>query len=92
MVKVNVSEDGAGLRIKIDQLGTKQAKVLEALQECSEGRCTCPTSQYEKLESVEIAPADDGINIALKPKSGETIDRQAIDKCLEYTARSAEKK
>ena len=93
MARFKVSEKGPGLQITIDQLGTKQEKVLAALQECAEGRCTCPTAQYERLESVEIAPGDEKIDIELRPKAGETIDRQAIDRCLEYTAnQSADKK
>jgi hypothetical protein len=86
MAKFNVSKERSKLHIKIDETGSDQAAVLSALKECAEGRCTCPTSQYEKLESVDIAPGKDSIDIVLTPRAGETIDRQAIDNCLEYTS------
>ena len=86
MAKFNVSEARSRLHIKIDETGKDQAAVLGALKECAEGRCTCPTSQYEKLQSVDIAPGKDSIDIVLTPRAGETIDRQAIDKCLQYTS------
>ena len=92
MVKFKVFDSGEGLQIKIDELAGKQSAVLNALQECAEGRCTCPTSQYEKLQSVEMTPGRDEIRVALIPKAGEVIDRQAIEKCLEYTAGEAERK
>lgn len=86
MTKFSVSETDSKLHIAIDDVGTGQAEVLKALQDCAEGNCSCPTSQYEKLQSVEIAPVADGVAVTLTPKAGETIDRQAIDRCLEYTA------
>ena len=86
MIEFKVIEGEDALRIGIEGLGDKQPLVLKALQECAQGRCTCPTAQYEKLESVEITPGADGIQVALVPRAGETIDRQAIDKCLGYTA------
>ena len=86
MAKFVIRESGPKLRITIDEVGNDPSAVLGALQECAQGRCTCPTSQYEKLESVDIAPGQDSVNIVLTPKAGETIDREAIDKCLEYTA------
>ena len=83
-----VTEDAAKLHIRIDEVGSRQrqAQLLQALQECKEGRCTCPTNQYERLDAIEITPGDTAIDITLTPKAGESIDRQAIDRCLEYTA------
>jgi len=86
MVGFKISGNGSELHVGIDQLGGKQSDVLRALQECAEGRCTCPTPQYGKLDSVTIVPGAGRIAIALKARPGETIDRQAIDKCLEHTA------
>ena len=80
-----------GLEIKIEQLGDKQNKVLESLQACAEGKCDCPTSQYEKLDSIQILPAGDSVSIELKAKAGETIEQSEIQRCLEYTGRQAAK-
>lgn len=92
MARVRVSEKSSKLHIEIEGTGKDQGAVLGALKECAEGRCACPTSQYEKLQSVDIAPGKDSIGIVLTPKAGETIDRQAIDRCLEYTRAKAQRK
>lgn len=84
-MEYKITEDQSKLSIKVERLDGKQDKVLEALQECAEGRCTCPTNQYEKLDSIDISPGRNNINISLKPKPGETIDPSEIDKCLQYT-------
>ena len=81
-----VTEYAAKLHLRIEEVGSRQAQLLQALQECKEGRCTCPTNQYERLDAIEITPGDTAIDITLTPKAGESIDRQAIDRCLEYTA------
>lgn len=80
-----------GLEIKVEQLGGKQQKVLESLQDCAEGKCDCPTSQYEKLDSIRISPLGDSVSIELKAKAGETIKPSDIQECLEYTARRTTK-
>ncbi len=86
MPKFNLTQAASTLLIKIDDVGNKQAELMGALQECAEGRCACPTSQYEKLQSVDIAAGPDTISVTLTPRTGESIDRRAIEKCLEYTA------
>ena len=90
MARYEISDSGDGLLVKIDELGGKQSEVANALQECAEGRCACPTPQYEKLRSVRMTIGQDEIRLALVPKPGEAIDRQAIEKCLDYTAGKAQ--
>jgi hypothetical protein len=86
MTKFTVMEGAAKLRIRIEDVGSKQDQLINALQECAEGRCTCPTNQYEKLDAIEVVPGDAAVDVTLTPKAGESIDRLAIDRCLEYTA------
>jgi len=85
MPKFDVTQSASKLRIRIGDAGEKRAQLMSALQECAEGRCTCPTSQYEKLQEIDIRPTPTGVDVTLTPKPGESIDREAIDKCLEYT-------
>jgi hypothetical protein len=80
-----------GLEIKIEDLGDKQQKVLESLQACAEGKCSCPTSQYEKLDAIQILPSPDSVSIELKAKAGEKVRQSDIEKCLEYTAEQVAK-
>jgi len=75
-----------GLEIKIEGLGDKQQEVLESLQECATGKCSCPTNQYEKLEAIEISPSAESVSIELRAKPGETVRQSDIERCLEYTA------
>lgn len=90
-MKYSVAGNKSTLRIEIESDGEKQHKLMEALQECAEGRCTCPTNQYEKLQAIDIAPGAKALNVTLTAKPGEAIDRAAIDKCLEYTATQAQR-
>ena len=91
-MKYTIKGKAEGLEIEIEQLGGGQQKVLESLQECAQGKCSCPTSQYEKLDAIRVSPAADSVSIELKAKSGETIEESEIQKCLEYTARRAANK
>ncbi|MBF0379704.1 MAG: hypothetical protein HQL69_01725 [Magnetococcales bacterium] len=85
--KLNNHKDG--VEITVDGVTSQQnQKMLNEFQACSEGRCGCPTDEYQKLDSLEVKLADDGqIILELKPKSGEVFDQGEINKCLEYTSR-----
>lgn len=74
-----------------DVSAPQQDAVLAALQECAEGRCSCPTQQYGKVESLKIERSDAGVVVAMKLKAGETIDRSDIERCLDYTLDKASK-
>ncbi len=88
MPKFNVTQAASKLSIRLEDVGSKQAELMGALRDCAEGRCTCPTPQYEKLHNIDIQATPTGVDVTLTPKPGESIDREAIDKCLEYTARA----
>ena len=90
-MKYSVKPDASGLNIRVEQVGTKQKELLEEFKECAEGRCTCPTAQYGKLESIEIAPGPDRIDIKLKAQAGQTIEQGEIETCLEHTTAKVEK-
>ena len=49
------------------------------------GDCTCPTSEYEKLDKLEINESKNGISMNLKAKDGMKFDKSNLEKCLEYT-------
>ncbi len=63
----------------------KKAELLEAFQECSEGRCTCPTEEYQKVAALEVTEGDDEIQLSIKAIEDEQIDTAEIEKCLDYT-------
>ncbi len=74
-----------GIEIDVTDLEGKKDELLEAFQECSEGRCTCPTQEYQKVEAMEVVDDGDTIQLSIKSKEGEEIDTSEIEKCLEYT-------
>jgi len=90
-MKYSIDEKENSLAISIDGVKGKKEKLLQAFQECQEGRCSCPTEEYKKLESLEIDHGDETIELRLNPKQGETISKAEISKCLDHTAERVEK-
>lgn len=85
-MKYKVDENKGGINITVADVGDDKQKLLKAFRECQEGRCSCPTGEYKKLQSLEVEQGGDGIQLHLKPKPGEAIDKSEIEKCLGYTA------
>ena len=71
--------------IEVTETKGKHEQLLAAFQECQEGRCTCPTQEYSKLDSLEIEADEDSIRLKLKSRPDEKFDESEISKCLEYT-------
>jgi hypothetical protein len=91
-MKHAIESKGGEVSIRIEELGGRQADVLAALQACSEGRCSCPTPQYGKLDAIDVRPGEGTIDVRLTPKAGETIDLADIEKCLATTTEQANPK
>lgn len=85
-MKYKVDEKKGGIDITVADVGNAKQELLEAFRECQEGRCSCPTAEYKKLQSLEIEQSGDGIQLRLKSKTGEAIDKSEIEKCMDYTA------
>jgi len=90
-MKYSIDEKEDGLAISVDDVKDKKEKLLQAFQECQQGRCSCPTEEYKKLDSIEIEHNDETIELRLKSKRGTKINKAEINKCLEYTAERVEK-
>jgi hypothetical protein len=90
-MKYNIDENEAGIAIRIDDVKGKKDKLLQAFKECQEGRCSCPTEEYKKLDSLKIEHGDETIELHLTAKQGTKIDKAEINKCLDYTAERAGK-
>jgi len=85
-MKYRIAENQNGLEIKVEDVKGKKEKLLQAFQECQEGRCSCPTEEYKKLDTLEIDHSDESIQLRLRPKRGVKVDKTEINRCLEYTA------
>lgn len=90
-MRYSVKGDGSNMKILVADVGAKQAELMKELNECAEGRCSCPTPQYAKVESMQITPGSDQLTITLKAKPGEEIDQEDINRCLEHTTRKVQK-
>ncbi len=84
-MEAKIKSTETGIDIDISQVEDKKEKLLEAFQECSEGRCTCHTEEYKKVAALEIHDGDDAIQLSITAKPDEKIDKAEIEKCLEYT-------
>jgi len=90
-MKYRIDDSGDGLDIRVDDVAGKKEKLLQAFNECREGRCSCPTEEYKKLDKLDIDHQAETIHLRLKAKLGTRLDKAEIDKCLEYTAERVEK-
>lgn len=88
----SVQGDGSNVKITVKKVGDKQADLLEELNECAEGRCSCPTTQYAKVQEMQIAASVDQVVVTLTAKPGEIIDQADIDNCLDHTTRKLQKR
>ena len=86
MMQYKIDENCNGIDISVSDAHNDKQKLLEAFRECQEGRCSCPTEEYRKLASLEVAQEGEEIQLRLKSKDGEVIDKSEIEKCLGYTA------
>ena len=85
-MQYKIDEQADGLDISLGVARNEQEKLLEAFQECQQGRCSCPTDEYKKLDSLDIVQDGAGIQLRLKSRGGEAFDKSEIEKCLAYTA------
>ena len=74
-----------GIDIHLTELEGKKEELLEAFNECSEGRCTCPTQEYTKIETLNVVDSEDKIQLSIISRENQIIDTKEIEKCLEYT-------
>lgn len=90
-MKYSVDQNGDGLRVNAAVPAEQQVKLLEEFGKCAAGTCSCPSTQYEKLASIDVKQTADGVSVDLKAKLGEVIDGDDIKKCLDFTAGLVEK-
>ncbi len=85
MVRYEITEQPDYLKVRLDGTTGLQDQLLAALQECQQGRCSCPTTEYEKLDALEIDASTDEIELRLKPKPGVQLAPSEVARCLDYT-------
>ena len=89
-MKREITENTDGLKIEVSDVQGKEDQLLEAFQECAEGRCSCPTQEYTKLEDLQVEQDDQKITLNLIVKDGQQFDQSEIERCLDYTEERVE--
>lgn len=87
-MKSKIHKEDDHVIINITQIDDDQDAILQNLHACKEGKCSCPTNEYEKLENLEITIDTDlqEIKVDLKPKKNQAFALNEIEKCLDHTA------
>jgi hypothetical protein len=89
-MRYEISEQGKHVQIQIHQTGEHTPRLVASLQDCREGRCSCPTDQYDRLEDMTVQTGVDQLTVRLHPKPGQRLDTDQLQACLDYTLDQAE--
>lgn len=85
-----MSKTEKGLNIILEVSNDNKTKLLEEFSNCQQGKCSCPTEEYKKLESLTVENFENKISLTLKPKADQNFDINEINKCLSYTLNKVE--
>lgn len=85
-MKFDIQATDQGLRVKAKMRPEQAKKMLDELAKCANGTCSCQTSEYEKLDSMQVSQTDSGLTLDLKAKSGQDLDVSCVAECLDHTA------
>lgn len=77
----------SGLHITATVGADRQAALLEAFGQCAAGTCSCPSTQYGKLQAIEVQAGEGSVSVELTAREGERLDPEDIARCLDHTAR-----
>lgn len=83
----SIKEKDNHIIVNINKIEDKKDLILQNLNDCKEGKCSCPTNEYDKLINLDIQINDElsEIIVDLEPKEGQKIEVSEIKKCLDYT-------
>ncbi len=90
-MRYSITGAGEDVEIRVQETGNHAPQLLASLQECREGRCGCPTDQYDRLADMAIQVDGDEVAVRLRPRDDETLDVNQLQACLDYTVAEAQK-
>ena len=85
-MKTSVSQTDNGVQIRATVAPDKQQALLEEFAKCASGTCSCASTQYDRVELVDVAVQASDVTVNLKVKEGQTMDAAEIERCLDHTA------
>jgi hypothetical protein len=80
-MKISSEQVGAKLTVNLDDVKDKDA-IIETIAGCADGSCACSTDEYQKVETMQIVPGPNSIQLNIEVKPGEVIDPNCISECL----------
>jgi hypothetical protein len=67
-MKRGIKTRSEGVTIEISEIRGTTEQLLEAFWKCRDGRCTCPTDEYSKMQWLAIGQTEDMISFRLLAK------------------------
>ncbi len=86
----NIKQEKKTVTINVNDIEDKKEKLLERFNKCKDGNCECPTSEYSKLENLEVQSDSDEITLILTIKEDEDLNVDEITACVDYSISNAE--
>ena len=84
-----IEDEGGVLEVRITGFEGPVDNILAAFRSCQEGSCSCPTDEYENLESLDVETTGGTITLRLTPKPAAHFDRSNVARCLDFTLRES---
>lgn len=81
-MKLSSEQVDAKLTVNLDDVKDKDA-IIETIAGCADGSCACSTDEYQKVETMQIVPGPNSIQLNIEVKPGEVIDPNCISECLD---------
>jgi hypothetical protein len=88
-MRYDITERSDEVEIRVREIGDGTPQVHALLQDCQQGRCRCPTDQYDRLAGIDVEIGDDEVGLKLHPRAGQQLDVNALQACLHYTLAEA---
>jgi hypothetical protein len=82
-MRYKITEHGAEVEILVQDAVGHAPQVLAAFQQCQQGRCGCPTDQYDRLADMAIEEAEDRVAVRLRPREGQRFDIDQLEACMD---------
>lgn len=86
-MEFDVKHSPQGLEIKAQATPEEARKMMGEFAKCANGTCSCKTSEYDKLESMQVSETESGLILALKARAGQKLDIGCVEECLDHTAK-----
>lgn len=85
MAEYEIAKGDTGVDIRLTGVAGREVALLDAFRDCKEGRCSCPSDEYEKVDRMDFAATTEGVSIRLEARAGAELDPDEISRCLDHT-------